>query len=79
VFVVTFAEANQTYVTISPTFPIAQVLQLCLEIIKAEYAVLAAPVESPTRLKPVLERRSRRKPVTAAAENTQVQNASETA
>jgi hypothetical protein len=43
-----------------------QTIQLCHDIIKTEYAVLAAPVESPTRLKPTMERRSRRKDKVAA-------------
>jgi hypothetical protein len=54
-----------------------QAIQLCHEIIKTEYAVLSAPAESPTRLKPVLERRSRSKKVVAAADDDLVQSASD--
>ncbi len=41
--------------------PSLQTIQLCHEIIKTEYAVLAAPVETPVRLKPTIERRSKKK------------------
>ena len=56
----------------------SQTIQLCHDIIKTEYAVLVAPAESPTRLKPAVERRSRRKDK-AAAEDALAMHASENA
>jgi hypothetical protein len=56
----------------------SQTIQLCHDIIKTEYAVLVAPAESPTRLKPAMERRSRRKDK-AAADDALAMHASENA
>lgn len=52
-----------------------QTVQLCHDIIKTEYSVLAAPVE-PARLKPTMER-SRRKKDKAAANDAGAQTAAE--
>ena len=55
-----------------------QTIQLCHDMIKTEYALLVAPAESPTRLKPAVERRSRRKDK-AAADDALAAHASEIA
>ncbi len=55
--------------------PALQTVQLCHDIIKTEYSVLAAPVE-PARLKPTMER-SRRKKDKAAANDAGAHTAAE--